>query len=148
MIAVTDSPCRGHFHTVRHVLDVKGIRAAGRRRNPGSNNLDSAKERGGPESTRWMHAVCQGRYEENGYTDGTLREGFGYVFIFVLWLASVDLPPVSEGYDIMIPSLIEVTLDHIRDKPKADTVNTWVMWATAQHMDLREPSPYSRNIPA
>ena len=96
----------------------------------------------------WMHAVCQGRYEENGYTDGTLREGFGYVFIFVLWLASVDLPLVSEGYDIMIPSLIEVTLDHIRDKPKADTVNTWVMLATAQHMDLREPSPYSRNIPA
>jgi hypothetical protein len=36
-------------------------------------------------------------------------------------LASVDLPLVSEGYDMTISSLIDVTLDHIRYRPKGDT---------------------------
>jgi hypothetical protein len=85
-----------------------------------------------------MHAVSRGRYGKNEYTDGTLRECFGYVFMFVIWPVFIShvTTVVSEGYDKTILSLVEITLNHVRDKLKGNAVNTWVMWATAQRVDL------------
>jgi hypothetical protein len=59
------------------------------------------------------------------------------IFSFHYFIWSVLIPRlVSEGYNDTILSLVQVTCEHVRDKLKGDAVNTWIMWVTAQRVDL------------